>query len=81
MKIINMMILGVTLAFGAVDINKADVTELQTLNGVGAKKAQAIVDFRKGNCFKNVDALAGVKGIGTKIIDKNRADLTASECK
>ncbi|RLA81062.1 MAG: helix-hairpin-helix domain-containing protein [Epsilonproteobacteria bacterium] len=81
MKFISMILLGATLAFGAVDINKADATELQTLNGVGAKKAQAIIEFRKTSCFKNVDALSGVKGISTKTIEKNRKNLKASKCK
>lgn len=81
MKFITMILLGVTLAFGAVDINKANATELQTLNGVGAKKADAIIAYRKDNCFKNVNALAGVKGISTKTIEKNRKNLKASKCK
>ena len=81
MKFITMILLGITLAFGAVDINKADAKELQTLNGIGAKKAELIIDYRKNNCFKTIDALAGVKGISTKTINKNRDNLMVSECK
>ncbi len=80
MRLITIILLGVTLAFGAVDINKAGSKELQTLNGVGSKKAQEILDFRKKSCFKNVDALANVKGISTKTIAKNRGNLKASKC-
>ena len=56
-------------AFAAVNINTADVKTLETLPGVGASKAQAIVDYRAahGN-FKSIDDLKNVKVIGEKII-------------
>lgn len=81
MKILTMILLGVTLAFGAVDINTADKKELMTLNGVGSKKADAIIKHRKGACFKSVKALSSVKGIGPKFLEKNHKNLKASKCK
>ena len=58
-------------AMAAVNINTADVKGLETLPGVGASKAQAIVDYRAahGN-FKSIDDLKNVKGIGDKIIEQ-----------
>ena len=81
MKILTMVLLGVTLAFGAVDINTAQMKELSTLNGIGATKAKAIISYRDASCFKSIDELAKVKGIGQKIVMKNKDNLTASECK
>ena len=81
MKILAMMVLGVSLLFGAVDINSASKAELMSLNGVGEKKADAIIKHRKGNCFKTVDGLVKVKGIGNKFMEKNRKNLKASKCK
>ncbi len=81
MKILAMMVLGVSLLFGAVDINSASKSELMSLNGVGEKKADAIIKHRKGNCFKTVDGLVKVKGIGNKFMAKNRKNLKASKCK
>jgi competence protein ComEA len=81
MKILTMIFLGVSLLFGAVDINTADAKELSSLKGVGAKKAGTIIEYRSANCFKNVDELVKVKGIGKKTVEKNRDNLTASECK
>jgi competence protein ComEA len=66
---------------GAVDINTAGKKELTSLNGIGAKKAEAIIAYRDNNCFKSVDELTKVKGIGKKIIDKNTDNLEASACK
>ena len=59
---------------GQVNINTADAQTLAAeLHGVGAAKAQAIIDYRKahGN-FKTVNDLANVKGISSKTIEKNK---------
>ena len=81
MKILAMIFLGVSLLFGAVDINTADAKELSSLSGIGSKKADAIITYRSANCFKSIDELVKVKGIGKKTVDKNKDNLTASECK
>ncbi|EQB34616.1 hypothetical protein M947_10490 [Sulfurimonas hongkongensis] len=81
MKILAMVILGFSMLFAAVDINIANKDELTTLKGIGASKAEMIVKHRKTKCFKNVDELIEVKGIGEKTIEKNRKNLTASKCK
>jgi len=67
--------------FAGVDINKANKKELETLHGIGVKKAEKIVVFRKENgCFQSIEDLSKVKGIGPKTIEKNRKNLTLSEC-
>ncbi len=81
MKILAIMVLGVSLLFGSVDINSASKSELMSLNGVGEKKADAIIKYRKGNCFRTVDGLTKVKGIGNKFMEKNRKNLKAGKCK
>ena len=62
-------------------MNTADVQTLaNNIHGVGSKKAQAIVTYRKANGpFKSSADLIKVKGIGQKIIDKNKSDLIFSE--
>lgn len=60
-----------------VNLNTADVQTLAQLNGVGQKKAEAIIAYRQSNGgFKSVDELANVKGIGAKIVEKNRSKLS-----
>ncbi|NOX92232.1 MAG: competence protein ComEA [Gammaproteobacteria bacterium] len=60
-----------------VDINTADADTLASeLNGVGAAKAAAIVAYRESNGpFKQLEDLLQVKGVGKKILEKNRAIL------
>lgn len=57
-----------------VNINQADASELsEALNGVGEKKAAAIVEYRrKHGDFGSAAALSEVKGIGPATVDKNR---------
>lgn len=61
-----------------VNINKANKQQLMSaLNGVGEKKAQAIIDYRKKNgAFKSTKDLLNVKGFGKKMLKKNQANLT-----
>ena len=50
---------------GVVNINRASVTELDALPGVGPSTAQAIVDYRTTNGpFSSPEDLLNVKGIG-----------------
>lgn len=59
-----------------ISLNQANLQQLQTLAGVGEKKAQAIVEYRQKNGgFKMVDELMNVKGIGPKLLEKNKARL------
>ena len=60
----------------AVNINTADAQGLTKLKGIGPKKAEAIVAWRKANGnFKTIDQLADVKGIGAKTVEANRAHI------
>lgn len=63
---------------GKVNINTADAQTLAAaLNGVGLKKAEAIIAWRQANGeFMTVGQLTDVKGIGRSILEKNREKLT-----
>ena len=60
----------------AVNINTADAQTLTKLKGIGLKKAEAVIAFRKANgAFKTIDQLADVKGIGAKTVELNRKNI------
>lgn len=60
-----------------VNINTADAQAISSaLKGIGLKKADAIIQYRKANgSFKSLDDLILVKGIGQKTADKNKQDI------
>ena len=69
-------------AWAAVDINTATQAELQSLNGVGPKKAQAIIEYRKKNGpFKSAADLDKVPGFGAKTVDALKKDITVGNAK
>ncbi len=57
----------------AININTADLETLGQLEGIGEKKAQAIVAWREENGkFVSVEQLVEVSGIGAATLEANR---------
>lgn len=64
-------------AAAPVNLNTATVSELQQITGVGAKKAQKIIDYRTEHGeFKKVDDLTQIPGFGAKTVANLRDQLT-----
>lgn len=60
-----------------ININYADLDQLQQLDGIGKVKAQAIIDYRESHgAFRTIDELVNVDGIGEKTLEKNRSRIT-----
>jgi competence protein ComEA len=58
------------------DLNAANVKELEQVPGIGPKTAQAIVDFRhKSGAFRRVEDLLAIRGISQRKLDKMRPYL------
>ena len=90
MKIIKILFLALFLSIASlsayaepVNINKADAIVLaERIKGIGPKLANSIVIYRKKHGpFKSVDGLQKVKGIGSKLVEKNRKELTIGSLK
>ncbi|MDH2997064.1 transporter [Pasteurellaceae bacterium LFhippo2] len=64
----------VTVNPNSININTASAAEIQDkLVGIGAKKAQAIIEYREKNGpFVNIEQLTEVSGIGKATLEKNR---------
>ena len=65
------------LAALSVNVNTADMEQLQQIKGVGPKTAEKIVEYRDAHGqFSNVDELSNIKGIGDKSLEKMAKQIT-----
>ena len=66
-------------AAAVVNINTATKEELTTIKGIGDKRAQEIIDYRKKNGdFKSIDELEKVPGIGPGTMKQIRSQVTVT---
>jgi len=66
-----------TTADGRLNINLANLTELQTLPGIGPARGQSIIDFREAaGRFNTIEDLLNITGIGPAILDNIRDRVT-----
>ncbi len=64
---------------GLVDINHADLQELQRIKGVGPAIAQRIIEYRNAHgSFSRVEDLLNVRGIGNAKLTQIRSQVTIS---
>lgn len=62
---------------GKININTADLAELQEIPGVGEKKAQSIMEYRETRGgFQNIEQLQEVPGIKGKTFDEVKDYIT-----
>ena len=62
---------------GTININTATLEELQTIKGIGKKKAEAILQYRKEHGpFRTKEDLLQVKGIGKKALEAIESQVT-----
>lgn len=60
----------------SVNINTATVKELMTLNGIGRKVAEKIVEYRDAHGpFRKPEEIRKVQGVGPGLWEKNRARI------
>lgn len=63
-----------------VNINTADAATLESLDGIGKKKAEAIIAYRtEHGDFKTLEDLKEVNGIGDKMFDKIKNNITLGD--
>ncbi len=58
-----------------IDLNRASVSELMRLPGVGEKRAKAIVEHRARQPFRRVEDVLAVKGLGPAWLGKVRGNV------
>lgn len=61
---------------GLININTASADELKTLSGIGEVMAERIIEYRSSTAFKSKEDIMSVDGIGSKIYEKIKDDIT-----
>ena len=73
-KIIAMIAIFGAMLLGAIDLQTASKSELMGIKGIGDKKADAIIEYRKTNTIKSADDLKNIKGFGDSIVNNIKSD-------
>ncbi len=77
MKILFFVMALVFSLMAAININTASKEELMQAKGIGEKKAEAIIEYRKTHgSFTSVDELTQVKGLGEKSVAALKSELS-----
>ncbi|HAA24554.1 MAG TPA: competence protein ComEA [Ruminiclostridium sp.] len=64
-------------AVSKININTADAESLMSLKGIGAVKADAIIEYRRQNGpFKSIEEIMNVKGIKKATFEKIKDSIT-----
>jgi len=71
------LVLATSMAFGMSvnELNKASKTELMKINGIGEKKADAIIKHRSKTKFKSISDVAEVRGVGPSLAKNIKNDV------
>lgn len=60
-------------SLGPIDLNRADVNQLESLPGIGAVLARRVMEYRESiGRFQTIEDLLAVKGIGRKTLERIR---------
>lgn len=73
-KVLILFLLGFGLLFAKVDLNSASKDELMSIKGIGEKKAEQIIQYRKGKKIEKVEELLVIKGFGPALISNIKSD-------
>jgi len=82
-RVVVLFVLAAVLSFGMSikEVNKASKEELIQIKGVGEKKADAIIQYRKKSSFKSFEDLENVKGVGPALAKNIKNDVHKKEPK
>jgi competence protein ComEA len=79
-KVIVLLGVSATFLFSAMNLQTASKKELMCIKGIGDKKAQAIIEYRKKNKIKSADDLLKLKGFGKGLIENIKKENKVKRC-
>lgn len=78
-KILAILALGSSLLFGAINLQTASKEELMSIKGIGEKKADQIIEYRKTNKISKPEDLKNIKGFGDNVVGNVQNDVNVKD--
>ncbi len=79
-KILLLLALSSTLLFSAMNLQKASKDDLMCIKGIGEKKAEAIIKYRKKSKISKAEDLLKIKGFGEGIVKNVKKGVKTAAC-
>ena len=67
-KIVALFMLSCSFLFAQINLQTATKEEWMGIKGIGEKKAEQIIEYRKTNTINNTEDLKNIKGFGDSIV-------------
>ena len=74
------MTLSISFLFSAINLQTASKNELMCIKGIGVKKAEAIIQYRKSNKLVSANDLLKIKGFGKALVEKVKKGEQTVKC-
>jgi competence protein ComEA len=79
-KIVALLMLSVSFMLAAINLQTATKEELMGIKGIGDKKADQIIEYRKTNKINSPEDLKNIKGFGNSIVSNiEKSNKTTKE--
>jgi len=76
-----LVMLALMLSFlSAINVQTASKDELMCIKGIGEKKADTVMKYRKSHKLKSADDLLEVKGFGKALVKNVKNDIKSKAC-
>ena len=77
-KLVSRALLCGGFLFASINLQTASKEELMEIKGIGEKKAEQIIEYRKTNKINSPEDLKNVKGIGDSIVNNVKNNVSAT---
>ena len=67
-RLVALLMLCCSFLFAEINLQTASKEELMSVKGIGEKKAEQIIEYRKTNTIAKADDLKNIKGFGDSIV-------------
>ena len=79
-KIFFFMAISISILFASINVQTASKKDLMCIKGIGEKKVEALLKYRKTHKLKSADDLINIKGFGKTLIENVKKEIKSASC-